>query len=79
MRSLFITTALALLATQVAQAGDISAVDLNGDGMLSSEEFAAAYPDAVPDLFVAVDLDGDGLIDADEFSAATASGGVLAS
>ena len=78
MRSLVITAALALLVGQTAQAADISTVDQNGDGVLSTEEFAAGFPDAAPDLFAAVDLDGNGLIDADEFTAATTAGGILA-
>ena len=68
----------ALFAASAAFAADMTEADSNGDGMLSADEFAAAYPEAAPELFAAVDLNADGMIDADEFSAATGTGGVLA-
>ena len=72
------TLAATLALSGAAYAADMTEMDADGDGMLSAEEFAAAYPDAAPELFAAVDLNADGMIDADEFTAATESGGVLA-
>jgi len=73
-------TVLAFLATSMsAYAADMTAVDADGDGMISADEFAAAYPDADPALFVAVDANADGMIDAGEFETASGEGGLLAS
>ena len=61
-----------------AYAADMLAADTNGDGMISADEFAAAYPDVDPATFVAVDVNADGMIDAAEFETATGEGGLLA-
>lgn len=61
-----------------AHAADMTAVDADGDGMISADEFAAAYPDMDPATFVAVDVNADGMIDAAEFETATGDGGLLA-
>lgn len=68
----------ALLTGTMAYGGDMSAADSDGDGMISADEFTAAYPDQDPAVFVAVDVNADGMIDADEFAVAVADGGLLA-
>ena len=67
-----------LAAATSAYAADMTAADTDSDGNISAEEFAAAYPDTDPAVFVAVDANADGMIDAEEFEAATADGGLLA-
>ncbi len=71
--------ALAFVASAgAAYAADMTAADADGDGMISADEFAAAYPDMDPATFVAVDVNADGMIDAAEFETATGDGGLLA-
>ena len=48
--------------------------DVDGDGMVTMEEFAAAYPDLTEDVFTAADANADGMLDADEIAAATEAG-----
>ena len=56
----------ALFCGTAAIAADMSAADSDGDGLISAEEFTAAYPDQDPAIFVAVDVNADGMIDADK-------------
>lgn len=78
MRVTPIIVLASMFTASVAFAADMTAADTDGDGMISAEEFAAAYPDAEPSIFVAVDVNADGMIDAEEFETATADGGLLA-
>lgn len=48
--------------------------DVDGDGMVTMEEFAAAYPDLTEDTFVMADTNADGALDADEIAAAAEAG-----
>lgn len=71
--------ALTLMASAgAAYAADMTAADTDADGMISADEFAAAYPDVDPATFLAVDVNADGMIDASEFETATGEGGLLA-
>jgi hypothetical protein len=63
------TFAFALLLPAAA-----SAMDADGDGMVSMDEFQAAMPDAAEGTFEAADTDGDGMLNADEVAAAQESG-----
>lgn len=63
------TFAFALLMPAVALA-----MDADGDGMVSMEEFQAAMPDAAEGTFEAADTDGDGMLTEDEVAAAKESG-----
>lgn len=60
-----------LTATAAVLAQDL---DADGDGMVSMDEFAAAYPDLGEDAFTAADANADGMLDADEIAAATEAG-----
>lgn len=73
-----LAAAVALAGAAFAQ-GDASAIDANGDGMMSMEEMQAAYPDLTEETFNAIDANGDGSIDADELSAAIEAGTLPAS
>lgn len=65
-----LTAMLVLPATAFAQAS----ADTDGDGMVSVEEFAAAYPDVAPDLFATLDTDESGTLDETELTAAQEAG-----
>jgi len=78
MRVTPIIVLASMFTATAAFAADMTAADADGDGMISVEEFASAYPDVEPAVFVAVDVNADGMIDAEEFETATGEGGLLA-
>lgn len=51
-----------------------SAVDANGDGVLTIEEVQAVYPDVSAEGFSAMDLNADGALDSSEVAAAEEAG-----
>ncbi len=63
-----------LLAASPALFAQDAGADADGDGLVSMEEFAAAYPDLAEDTFTLVDANADGALDADEIAAATDAG-----
>ena len=66
-----LTAAAFLIAlTLPVAASATNLVDVDADGMISAEEFAATYPDAATDTFEQVDLNGDGGLSAEEIAAA---------
>lgn len=62
--------ALTLPAAALAQ----SAMDTDGDGMVTMSEFQEAMPDAEAGTFSQIDADGDGALNADEVAAAQEAG-----
>ena len=48
--------------------------DTDGDGMMSADEFVAAFPEGTADQFEAADADADGMITEDEYLAAVEAG-----
>lgn len=50
------------------------AMDADGDGLVSAEEFQAALPDAAAGTFQQIDADGDGMLNSDEVAAAQNAG-----
>ncbi len=72
MKTTFLT---ALAATGLATAALAStAVDANGDGMLTIEEVQAAFPEVGADTFSAMDTNADGALDSAEVAAAQEAG-----
>lgn len=63
-----------LIAAAPALYAQDAGPDTDGDGMVTMEEFAAAWPDLAEDAFVAADTNADGALDADEIAAATEAG-----
>jgi hypothetical protein len=72
MKTIMTTTAAALLLTAPAWAQ--SAMDTDGDGVVSLEEAQAAYPDLTSETFVAMDSDADGVLNDVEIAAAMEAG-----
>jgi len=68
-----------LLAATPALFAQDAGPDVDGDGMVSIDEFAAAWPDLTEETFVAADTNGDGMLDADEIAAAAEAGVMPAS
>lgn len=64
---------LLIAATPAVFAQD-AGPDTDGDGMVSMEEFAAAWPELAEDAFLAADTNADGALDEDEIAAAAAAG-----
>jgi hypothetical protein len=60
--------------TGAAYAASFADIDANGDGSISADEFAAAYPDAGQDAWTAADANGDGALTEDEHVAAVSAG-----
>lgn len=69
-----VAMSLFLAGTPALFALDVADIDSDGDGMITIEEFAAAFPDLTPDEFTLADTDADGLISGDELSAAAEAG-----
>ncbi|WGI22359.1 hypothetical protein [Amylibacter sp. IMCC11727] len=78
MRKLVLTLATLAATASFATAKEMSEMDVNEDGVLSVEEFAAGHSEVDPAVFAAIDANEDGLIDPSEYEAATGEGGVLA-
>ncbi len=57
-----------------AYAASFSDIDADGDGVVTPEEFAAAYPEAGEEALATVDVNGDGQISEDEHTAAVEDG-----
>lgn len=75
MRKLFIVLATGVFGlTGAAYAASFADIDANGDATITTEEFAAAYPDSGQDVWTAADTNGDGVLSEDEHVAAVASG-----
>ncbi|WP_321449108.1 EF-hand domain-containing protein [uncultured Cohaesibacter sp.] len=68
---LILTGALAALSVP-AVAQDITIMDANSDGVVTLEEFSAAYPalENVEQVFTAADTDTDGVLSQEELIAA---------
>ena len=67
--------ALSLLAgAALAMSQTASAIDANGDGVLTIDELQAVHPDLDAETFSSMDLNADGTLDADEVSAAEEAG-----
>ena len=64
---------LLLAATPALYAQD-GGPDTDGDGLVSMDEFAVAWPDLAADSFTLVDANADGMLDADEIAAAVDAG-----
>jgi hypothetical protein len=62
--------ALALPVAAFAQ----NSMDTDADGLVSADEFAAAYPDASPEAFAQIDINADGALDDTEIAAAREAG-----
>ena len=54
--------------------GQDAGPDVDGDGMVSMEEFTAAWPDLTADDFTAADSNADGMLDEVEIAAAAEAG-----
>lgn len=57
-----------------AYAASFADLDADGDGVITQEELAAAYPEVGEDAMAAVDANGDGQISEDEHAAAVDAG-----
>jgi EF hand domain-containing protein len=70
------TTVLTILATLGLATASLAstAVDTNGDGMLTIEEVQAAFPEVGADTFSAMDVNADGALDSAEVAAAQEAG-----
>lgn len=62
--------AFVIALTLPVAASATNLVDVDADGMISAEEFAATYPEAATDTFAQLDLDGDGGLSVEEIAAA---------
>lgn len=72
LRTLAATAAFGLFAGSAFAA--FSDMDANGDGALSVDEFATAFPDASTDAFAAIDVNADGGVTEEEYVAAVEAG-----
>ncbi|QHQ34143.1 EF-hand domain-containing protein [Algicella marina] len=72
------TLGIAVLAGTLAMGGaafaEFADVDADGDGLLSAEEFVAAFPDATEATYLAADTDADGMVSEEEHGAAVDAG-----
>lgn len=66
------TFAIALTLPAAALASE--AMDADGDGAVSAEEFATAHPEASEGTFEQIDSNADGALTEDEISAAREAG-----
>ncbi len=57
-----------------AYAASFGDVDADGDGVITQEEFAAAYPEAGEEAMTTADANGDGQLSEEEHTAAVEDG-----
>jgi Ca2+-binding EF-hand superfamily protein len=75
MKKLCILIATGVMGmTGAAYAASFAEIDANGDGAISADEFAAAYPEVGQDAWTAADTNGDGMLTEDEHVAAVEAG-----
>ena len=75
LKNLTVLIASGVIASAgAAYAASFTDVDANGDGVITQEEFAAAYPDAGEEAMASVDSNGDGQISEEEHAAAVEAG-----
>ncbi|PVA11456.1 calcium-binding protein [Pelagivirga sediminicola] len=71
----FIASVLGMSALAATAAfADMSAIDTNGDGLVTMDEIQAAYPEVTAEQFSEIDTNGDGAVDDAEMSAAQDAG-----
>ncbi|SFO11901.1 EF-hand domain pair [Cohaesibacter marisflavi] len=72
MKKLLILTGTIVALSAPAMAQDIMILDANSDGVVTLEEFSAAYPslENVEQVFTAADTDTDGVLSQEELIAA---------
>ena len=63
-----------LLAATPALFAQDAGPDVDGDGMVSMEEFTAAYPELTEETFTMADANADGSLDEAEIAAAAEAG-----
>lgn len=75
LRKLTVLIASGVIASAgAAYAASFVDLDADGDGVITQEELAAAYPEMGEDAMAAVDANGDGQISEDEHAAAVDAG-----
>lgn len=75
LRKLLALTAAGLIGSAgLVHAASFSDIDADGDGAVTQEEFAAAYPEAGEEAWSAADANGDGQLSEEELTAAVESG-----
>ena len=78
-KTLVTLAAGAVALAGLASAAEFAEMDGNGDGLVTREEFAAAFPGADDAAFMAADTNADGGLTEDELEAARESGVLPAS
>lgn len=73
-KTIFATATVLSFAFGTAAFAAFSDVDSDGDGLLSPDEFAAAFPDVGAEGFVTIDTDADGMVSEPEHIAAVEAG-----
>ncbi|MEM8872266.1 MAG: EF-hand domain-containing protein [Pseudomonadota bacterium] len=73
-KSVLIAATAATFTLGTAAFAAFSDADANGDGALSPDEFAAAFPDISAETFASVDTDADGVLSEGEHVAAVEAG-----
>ncbi len=73
-RTLGFAVLVGTFAMGSAAFADFAGADADGDGMLSAEEFVAAFPDATEATYLAADTDADGMVSEEEHTAAVDAG-----
>ena len=77
LRKLLALTAAGVIGSAgLVHAASFADMDANGDGTVTQEEFAAAYPEAGEEAWSAADANGDGQLSEDEVVAAV-EGGII--
>ena len=74
MNKIAITLA-ALSVPAAAMAQDT--MDTDGDGLVSYDEMAVAYPDLTEDIYALIDTDADGGVSEEEMQAAVDAGVIM--
>jgi len=69
-----LTVLAALAFPALAMGQSASALDTNGDGVLTIDEVQASFPEVTSDMFTTMDLNADGALDAEEITAAQEAG-----
>lgn len=74
MKRTLTLAAICLCTATFAAAATMEELDINGDGLITLDEFQSTFTEAPEGAFLSIDANADGTLDAEELAAAAEAG-----